>query len=175
MGKVLVIDDETIISDVIGDYFRDSLGFVVECAHSGVAAAALLSRYRFDLAVIDATVGGVSGLELARLAANEDTPVLLISDQPETAFALHRFDFPHLPKPFTLARLRIEAARVMAEHKANVARVKASMVRMEANRRALAIALAESDRLLDVARRRLPLMGRAADAGRRNPEVPLGG
>ena len=62
---------------------------------------------------------------------------------------------------------------MIAAHRANVVQVKASMVRMDANRRALAIALAESDRLLDVARR--GLMGRAADTGLRKAEFPLGG
>jgi two-component system, OmpR family, alkaline phosphatase synthesis response regulator PhoP len=157
MGRVLVVDDETMICDVITEYFRENLGMIVDCANSGDEAADVLERERFDLALIDVTLPGISGFELATLAADEDTPVLLITGNPESNFKLHQFGFPHLAKPFSLERLRLEAARVMAEHGSNVTRVKASVARMEANRAALVVALAESDRLLDTIRRQQQL------------------
>ncbi len=153
MGKVLVIDDEAFICDLLGEYFRDDLGMIVECATSSIEGADVLERGRYDLVLIDAGMSERSGFDLAALAANEDTPVLLISGHPETNLILHQFSFPHLTKPFTLDKLRIEAARIMNEHSKNIAGVKASAARMEANAQALKAAMAQSDRLLDAARR----------------------
>jgi DNA-binding response OmpR family regulator len=152
VGKVLLVNDEPMICNLIGEYFRDNLGLMVECAHSGPAGALKLARGRYDFAIIDVSLQEISGLDLAALAANGNTPVLLISGHPESNFKLHQFGYPYLPKPFTLDALRVEAARIMDEHAANIARVKASAARMEASRVALQVAMAASDRLLDAVR-----------------------
>jgi DNA-binding response OmpR family regulator len=152
VGKVLLVNDEPMICNLIGEYFRDNLGLMVECAHSGPAGALKLARGRYDFALIDVSLQEISGLDLAALAANGNTPVLLISGHPESNFKLHQFGYPYLPKPFTLDALRVEAARIMDEHAANIARVKASAARMEASRVALQVAMAASDRLLDAVR-----------------------
>jgi two-component system OmpR family response regulator len=152
VGNVLVVNDKPSICNLIAEYFRDDLGMVVECAHSGPAGALKLARGRYDFALIDVPLGEVSGLDLAALAANGNTPVLLISGSPEFNLKLHQFGYTYLPKPFTLEALRIEATRVMDEHAANIARVKASAARMEANRLTLQAAMAASDRSLDAVR-----------------------
>ena len=149
MNKVLVIDDEAIICDLIGEYFREDLGMVVECVKSGTEGAMVLERERFDLALIDVTMSGMSGLDLAALAANEDTPVLLITGHPESNLKLSQFGFPHLCKPFTLEKLRIEAAKVMNQHVENIALVKASARRMQASSEALKAAMSQADRMMD--------------------------
>jgi DNA-binding response OmpR family regulator len=153
VGKVLVVVDEPKICCLIGNYLHKTLGSMVEYAHSGTEGADALLRGRYDLALVDVMLPELSGLDLAEIAANENTPVLLMSGHPETNFALHQFGYPYLLKPFSLEELRVFAAQVMSEHLENIKRVRSSVARMEANRLALAVALAESDRLMDASRR----------------------
>ena len=151
MAAILLIDDDHHICEVIEDYLQ-SCHMTVHSAHTGEGAAQMLARHHYDLAIIDVTLPGMSGLDLAAIAANGNTSVILMSGYPDSNFKLHQFDYPYLAKPFTLDALRITAARVISEHAENLARVKASGARMLANTKALTVAMAESDRLLDAIR-----------------------
>jgi DNA-binding response OmpR family regulator len=173
VGKVLVVEEEPLICSMICQYLQDDLGMVVECAHSGPAGALKLVRGQYDLALIDVSSRGAAGLDLAALAADGNTPVLLISGQPESNFKLHQFGYPYLLKPFTLDALRIEAALVMGEHAANIARVKACAARMETSRVALQAAMATSDRLLDTVRMQ-QMRGRWRNSSHVGPDRPNG-
>jgi DNA-binding response OmpR family regulator len=153
VAAILFIDDDPRICEVIDDYLQ-SCHITVQCAHTGEAAAQMLAKYHYDLAIIDATLPGMSGLDLAAIAANGNTSVLLMSGYPDSNFKLHQFSYPYLAKPFTLDALRIAVARIMSERTENLARVKASAARMLANTEALRAAMAESDRLVDAARTR---------------------
>jgi DNA-binding NtrC family response regulator len=60
--KILVIDDEVMVADVC----RRSLsltGHQVNCAYSGEHAVELVMETRYDLAVIDAMLPGMNGIE----------------------------------------------------------------------------------------------------------------
>lgn len=151
MAAILVIDDDQHICKVIEDYLQ-SCDMTVHCAQTGEGAAQMLADNHYDLAIIDAILPGMSGLDLATIAANGDTSVLLMSGYPDLNFKLHQFDFPYLAKPFTLDALRIAAVEVIREHSENRARVKTSAARMQANTKALTAAMADSDRLLDAVR-----------------------
>lgn len=153
MVEILVTDDDQLICGVIGDYLR-TFDMRVDCAHTGEVAAQMLARHHYELAIIDVTLPGMSGLDLAAIAANGNTSVLLTSGCLEANFKLNQFDYPYLAKPFTLDALRVAASQVMDEHIENLARVKASAARMLANTEALKAAMAESDRLLDAMRTR---------------------
>ena len=151
-NAILVIDDEQMICEVIGDYFRDGLGMTVDCANSGPEGADMLARKYYDFALVDATLPGLSGLDLAAVAVNANTPVLLTSGHPEQNFKLHQFGYPYLAKLFSLDALGAEAVRVITESRANIERVKASAARMKASMETLRSAMAQSDRLLDAVR-----------------------
>jgi DNA-binding response OmpR family regulator len=164
VSTIIVIDDEQIICEVIGDYFRDGFGMEVDCAHTASEGADMLLQKCYDLALIDATLPGLSGLDLAAVAVNANTPVLLTSGHPEANFKLHQFGYPYLAKPFSLVALRSEAARVIREGRENIERVKASTARMKATAQTLKAAMARSDRLLDTIRVQ-QMLGRWGIAG----------
>jgi DNA-binding response OmpR family regulator len=67
------------------------------------------------------------------IAANENTPVLLLSGDAETNETFRRFGYPYLPKPFSLIQLLSEAKRVIAEANENICSVKAAAARMQAS------------------------------------------
>jgi adenylate cyclase len=60
--KILVIDDETFIADMIRMALGD-IGHEVFCAYSGEQAVEMAMVTQFDLAIVDAMLPGMSGIE----------------------------------------------------------------------------------------------------------------
>jgi hypothetical protein len=90
----------------------------------------------------------IPGNGLAGFAANENTPVLIISGRPEVNERLERFGYPCLAKTFGLDILHGEAGRIVGESRENGHRVKASARKMHANTGALSAAVEQCGRLL---------------------------
>jgi DNA-binding NtrC family response regulator len=149
MPKILVIDDDPAVCEVITDCLQEWAGTAVDCALNGMLGAQKLQQGHFDLALIDGVLPTVSGLQLAEIAANENTPVLLLSGHPDYTEKFHSFGYPYLAKPFSLDQLLSESRRVIAETSENIRCVKASAARMQASAEALTAAIEESKQLLD--------------------------
>jgi DNA-binding response OmpR family regulator len=81
---IAVVDDEPLICALIEDVFEDA-GAYVRCATTGCEAAEMLVETLFDLALIDVVLPDASGLALAEIAANNNTPVLLMTGHPGAA------------------------------------------------------------------------------------------
>ena len=152
MPKILVIDDDPAVCEVITDCLQEWAGTTIDCALNGMLGAQKLQQGDFDLALIDGALATVSGFQLAEIAANENTPVLLLSGHPDYNEKFHGFGYPHLAKPFSLDQLLSESKRVIAEAGENIRRVKAAVARMQANTEALKAAVAELQRLLGARR-----------------------
>jgi two-component system response regulator ResD len=77
--RVLVVDDEPIVRDVVARYLsRD--GHTVLEAGDGETARALLERDQPELVVLDVMLPGTDGLELMRwIRARGDLPVILLT------------------------------------------------------------------------------------------------
>jgi hypothetical protein len=90
--------------------------------------------------------GRALGMELAAIAANENTPLLLLSGQSEADDKLEEPNYPDLANP--LDRLLAESKQVVAEARENIRRAKASAVRMRASAEALRATLTELRQLL---------------------------
>jgi DNA-binding NtrC family response regulator len=146
--KLLVIDDEPSICQILMQSLTEQFDANVECALSAPDGANRLQATHFDFVLIDVMLTGGSGIEVAAIAANENTPVLLTSGHPEVQLQLKQFRFPFLRKPFSLAALSIQAAQIMSEASDNIRQVKAATARLEVNLDALNAAMAQSRRLL---------------------------
>jgi len=129
MRLIAVIDDERLICDFVADALCD-LPAEVHCAVTGYAGAALLRSRGFDLALIDVILPDVSGLSLARAAANENTPSIMVSGHPGAAMKCHEFGFHFVSKPFGVADLTKEAAQVLADNRAALRRVREAAAKM---------------------------------------------
>jgi DNA-binding NtrC family response regulator len=103
----------------------------------------------FDLALIDGTLPGLSGMHLAQIAAHENTPALLMSGHPAVNDDLERFGFPYLVKPFTLSQLLEEVRQTIANADENIRRVKQSATQMQASMEQLKQTPADTKTVLD--------------------------
>lgn len=61
---VLIVDDEVIVRDSLGDYLRDT--YHVAMAGTGEEALELIEKHDFDILVIDVRLPGRTGLEVLR-------------------------------------------------------------------------------------------------------------
>lgn len=65
MKKILIVDDEEILREMLRDFFEMS-GFAVTEASSGKQAFELVQSTQFDCVVSDVRMPGGDGIELAR-------------------------------------------------------------------------------------------------------------
>jgi two-component system, OmpR family, response regulator len=113
MGTLLVVDDRVDICELVQSHLVEH-GHAVASATDSAAARALLSRERYDLAIIDVLMPGEGGLSLAAWAARQGVRVLLMSGHPRTIDL--DADGPHYPllrKPFRLADLDAALAALL--------------------------------------------------------------
>jgi DNA-binding NtrC family response regulator len=133
MRQILIVDDEPLICGVVREALLDWPETEVQCAATGDQGAEKIRQRSFDLAIIDALLPHTPGIRLAEIAAAQNTPVMLISGHPEVMVLLQRFDFPHLPKPFSIVDLLSESRKIMLAPDENIRRVRACAARMKAS------------------------------------------
>jgi signal transduction histidine kinase/CheY-like chemotaxis protein/streptogramin lyase len=76
--RILLVEDDATVAIVVQELLRGQ-GHTVTHAPHGLAALAELARERYDLALLDLDLPGLSGFDLARLIAAQDTPPRLVA------------------------------------------------------------------------------------------------
>ncbi len=124
MTRVLVVEDDPGIAEVVLDYLRES-GFSARHARDAATAAAIATSEAFDLVVLDLGLpGGRDGLDLARdLRRTSDVPIVILTardSETDRVVGLELGADDYVTKPFSPREL--------------VARVRAVLRRAEAGR-----------------------------------------
>jgi DNA-binding response OmpR family regulator len=148
---VLVVDDETKIVDVVGDYLR-AAGFGVTTASDGELAIEAARARPPDLVVLDLGLPGRDGLDVAReLRRTSSVPIIMLTargEETDRVLGLELGADDYIVKPFSPREL--------------VARVRAVLRRAEgdqAERERFAVGAV----VVDTARRRVTVEGRAVE------------
>jgi DNA-binding NtrC family response regulator len=107
--KILVIDDELLIRDLLYDFFAEK-GWEVEVSDSGTSGQELLRNRKFDFALIDLKMPEMDGLALIRKikALYPEMPVAIMTAFPsfETAVDALRLKVDdYFTKPFNINQL----------------------------------------------------------------------
>lgn len=77
--RILVVDDEKAIADLVGIYLTKE-GFDVQIAYSGADAAKAILEQEFDLALLDVMLPDIDGFELLRtIRAGHTYPVIMLT------------------------------------------------------------------------------------------------
>ena len=111
MKKILVIDDEASMREMLGIMLRRE-GYAVEVAESRATAAAVLARGVFDAVITDVKLPDGDGIELLRhlKAASPETVVLVMTAYGSTEAAVAAMKLgaeDYLIKPFDVDELKI--------------------------------------------------------------------
>jgi DNA-binding NtrC family response regulator len=118
--RILIVDDETIVRDSLGAWFRQD-GHKVDVAESAKEALRLVGAGRYDIAFLDIKMPGMDGLELqARLVqADPELTIVLMTAYAsvETAVkAMKNGAYDYIVKPFDPDDLSLLVKRA-AEHR----------------------------------------------------------
>ena len=112
-GRVLVVEDDTDIADVLRRSLRNE-GYEVRTSADGVEALDMAVGFVPDLVVLDLGLPGLDGIEVCRRLRQEgDVPILMLTARAETEDRVTGLDSgadDYLVKPFErkelLARIR---------------------------------------------------------------------
>ncbi|MEQ6390607.1 response regulator transcription factor [Bacillaceae bacterium S4-13-58] len=79
MTKILIVDDEQVIAEVLEAYF-DKEGWKIIIASNGIDALKKVKNENPDLIVLDLMLPDISGEEVCRLVRKEsDTPIIMLT------------------------------------------------------------------------------------------------
>lgn len=114
MSKLLLIDDDASLTELLGTYFTNQ-GFTVQISQDGKAGLRTLYEHTPDLVVLDVTMPQRDGWEtLERIREVSDVPVIMLTARDEESEVLRGFSLgadDYVTKPFSFAQL---AARIHA-------------------------------------------------------------
>jgi len=80
MKKVLVVDDEYDIREILNDFLSDC-DVSVRTAENGEIAMSVFEEFKPDLAIVDIQMAIMGGIEFSRkiIAENPDFPIVMIT------------------------------------------------------------------------------------------------
>ncbi len=121
LPKVLVVDDEKVIREILAD-FLSMEGFSVRTAEDGVAALAELSKGSFDLVLSDLKMPNMGGLELLEAIRLHSPNVVVVImtgfGTVETAIdAMKRGAYDYILKPFKVEEVVHTIRRALEKQK----------------------------------------------------------
>lgn len=122
-NKILIVEDEAKLREVLCDYFISKGDEPFE-ASNGVCALELLQEYEFDAVLLDIMMPGLDGLSVCRAVRREnDVPIIFLtalSDEEDKLLGYELGADDYVTKPFSLSVLY---AKVMALIKRNQRKV----------------------------------------------------
>lgn len=120
-GRVLVVDDDLTIRDVVRRYLERD-GHTVTVAGDGETALALAGPDEPDLVVLDLMLPGIGGLEVCRiLRSRSAVPVVMLTALGEEADRIAGLQLgadDYVTKPFSPAELALRVASVLRRSRA---------------------------------------------------------
>jgi two-component system, response regulator, stage 0 sporulation protein F len=104
LGRILVVDDEAPIREVLTEYFATE-GYAVEAATSGVEALTAIRGHRADLVLLDVRMPGLDGVQVLRRIRELDNnvPVIMVTANEDVGLAKETLKlgaFDYIAKPF---------------------------------------------------------------------------
>ena len=122
MENLLVIDDDTGLCELVGEYLEVE-GFKVEAVHNGEAGVERALSGEHKLAVLDVMLPGINGFEvLRRIRSQSQLPIVMLTargDDVDRIVGLEIGADDYLPKPFNprelLARINAVLRRVRSD------------------------------------------------------------
>ena len=112
--KILVVDDEYAISDIIKFNFEKE-GYIMETADNGRDAISLAEKNNYDLILLDIMMPKLNGFEALReIRKSSDVPVIMLTareDEVDKVLGLELGADDYVVKPFSMREL---LARVKA-------------------------------------------------------------
>jgi two-component system, OmpR family, response regulator ResD len=119
-ARVLVVDDDPTIAEVVGDYLRDA-GLEPRHAVDGPSALSLAEAWQPDIVVLDLMLPGIDGLEVCRRLrrardGQHPLPVIMLTalgEESERVRGLETGADDYVTKPFSPRELALRVHAVL--------------------------------------------------------------
>lgn len=152
MNKVLIIDDDEELCDLVSEYLTVE-GFEIEAVHDGASGLDKAVKGDYDLAILDVMLPKMNGFDVLRsLREKSSLPVLMLTargDDVERIVGLEIGADDYLPKPFNprelVARLRAILRRANADENDAAAGEKLHVEDLEISASSRSVKLNESE------------------------------
>ncbi|MFQ6028084.1 MAG: response regulator [Dehalococcoidia bacterium] len=133
--RVLVVDDERVVSEVVEQYLRRE-GFEVALATDGAEALRLAQEWAPNLVVLDLMLPVVDGLEVCRqLRQASQVPIIMLTargEETDRVVGLELGADDYVVKPFSPRELVARVKTVLRRMAAGVAQAPGGTLRFEA-------------------------------------------
>jgi DNA-binding response OmpR family regulator len=118
--RVLVVDDDLTIAEVVGDYLRDA-GLETRHAADGLTALSVAQQWAPDLVVLDRMLPGIDGLEVCRRlraaqGSQPPVPVIMLTalgEESDRVAGLETGADDYVTKPFSPRELALRVQAVL--------------------------------------------------------------
>ena len=121
MERILVVEDERKLNDVVRDYLS-SLGYSVAQAFSGPEALEAHAKERFGLIVLDLMLPVLDGIEVARrIRIESKIPIIMLTARDSEADKLLGLEIgadDYITKPFSVRELGARVRAVLRRYSA---------------------------------------------------------
>jgi DNA-binding response OmpR family regulator len=115
-GRVLVVDDDETVRDVVRRYLEVA-GFTVDMAGDGAEGLARFAAHEPDLVVLDVMMPGINGLEVCkRLRQVSQVPIVMLTalgEEENRIAGLQLGADDYVTKPFSPKELALRVASVL--------------------------------------------------------------
>ena len=119
MQKILIVEDERDIADLVG-FNLERAGYEVIKAHDGIAGAEMAIQQRPDLVILDLMLPGKDGYgvfkEIRRDSRSRDIPVIMLTARAQTEDRIQGLEAgadDYLTKPFSPKELMLRVQAVL--------------------------------------------------------------
>lgn len=109
MYRVLLVEDDSQIREVIGDYFRRREKIALDLAQDGNMGLSKILNEEYDLIILDVMMPGIDGFELCKIIRKRsDIPVVFLTGKVREEDVLYGYELgadDYIVKPFSIAIL----------------------------------------------------------------------
>ncbi|NCU74464.1 MAG: DNA-binding response regulator [Candidatus Fonsibacter ubiquis] len=159
MSKILIIDDDEKIRDLLKQYLKNN-NFFVSTAINASDAEEKLKIIKFDLAIIDIMMPGKDGLQLTKeIREKIDLPIILLTAKGEPEDRVRGLELgaeDYLPKPFEPKELLLRIKNVIKRIRKNkyvitsikIGKASINMKKMEIQKEKKVIKINASEKIL---------------------------
>ena len=109
MYRVLLVEDDSQIREVVGDYFKRRDKITLDLAEDGNAGLSKVLNEKYDLIVLDIMMPGLDGFELCKIIRKRmDIPVVFLTGKVREEDILYGYELgadDYIVKPFSIAVL----------------------------------------------------------------------
>lgn len=118
-GKVLIVDDDVNICEVINMYLQSS-GYETQIVHDGKEAEEKFESYKPDLVLLDIMIPSVDGIDVLKwIRKDNNTPIIMLTAKGDTfdkVIALELGADDYVVKPFEPKELLARVKAVMRRY-----------------------------------------------------------